>query len=339
MISDEVGLFSFTEIMLIDRLKNLRNRLAKAYSSSKGHDLLQYLLFACVAFVFWFFLSLDNLVQRDFNVPLTLTNVPDSVVLIDEMPPSLNVVVEGKGSQLLPFSWGGMHGLRLKFSDASTEGGKLFHLSKERLEARLRDYFGQSVQLLAVKPDSISVRYTSSHGVKLPLKVYSEVRPDIGYVIYGEITTDVDSVTVYSTHGHEKTLSYIETEPIVLTNLKDSTSLSVNVQKLDGCRIIPDKVTVDIPVEPLISKHRQVKIDVINLPLDVGFITFPSMIDVTYLVPMSCFNVDHRISVYVDYNSLKPGDNKIKVNLSRPSDLYRNVTLSKDSVEFVLERK
>ena len=56
---------------------------------------------------------------------------------------------------------------------------------------------------------------------------------------------------------------------------------------MDGMRIIPDRVIVTVPVEPLIVKKKKVRIDVTGLPDGVGLITFPSVAEVSYLVPMS----------------------------------------------------
>lgn len=322
-----------------ERLNRLKDNTRRALASRKGHNVLLYLLFVCVAFVFWFFLSLDNEVQRDFEIPMTITNVPDSVVLIGDVPPRINVVVYAKGSQLLPYTWGRMSELKLKFSESSTFGGKTFQLSKARLEARIRDYFGQSVQVLSIKPDSLKVDYTTSPGVKLPLRVIADVEPSLQCVINGDITCDYDSVTVYSMYPLPYDLRYVDTDPIALSNLRDSTTVMATVQSIPGCRIIPERVPVHIPVEPLIAKRRQAQIDVINLPVDVGFITFPSVIDVNYLVPMSLYNADFPIKVYVDYNTLTPGATKIKVNLSPPPEMYHNVTLSVDSIDYVLEKR
>lgn len=86
-----------------------------AVHSSKGRDLLLYLMFVCVAFVFWFFLSLDSEQQRDYDVPVEIENVPDSITMLGRVPSSLNVSVQGKGYQLIRFMWGKMPLMRIRF--------------------------------------------------------------------------------------------------------------------------------------------------------------------------------------------------------------------------------
>lgn len=319
-------------------LRHIATVSKRALRSRRGHDVLMYLLFACVAFVFWFFLSLDNEVQRDFEIPASIDNVPDSVVLIGDAPSRINVVVSGKGSQLLSFEWGHLPELKFKFADIGSNSN-VFYLSKARLESRIKDYFGQSVQVISVRPDSIKVPYTTSAGKRLPLKVLTNIRTNLQCVINGPITSNTDSISLYSVNPIPWNLKYVETEPVVLNDIRDTTTVVVALKPIPGVKMIPDKVKVRVPVEPLIAKRRQTQIDVINLPAGVGFLTFPSVVDLNYLVPMSRYNDDYPFKAYVDYNSVNPSSSKVKVSLSPSPAIYHNVSLSVDSVEYVVEKK
>lgn len=104
-------------------------------------------------------------------------------------------------------------------------------------------------------------------------------------------------------------------------------------------RIIPDHITVTVPVEPLISKRRNISIEVINQPADIKTITFPSTVEATYLVPMSAFNTDYQIKAYLDYQQIDRKSSYARIKLSAIPGVYRNVTLSADSVEYVIEKR
>lgn len=319
---------------LTSRLNEFLNRTTKSH---KGHDILMYLLFACVAFIFWIFLSLENEVQRDFEIPISLDHQPDSIILIGDLPSHINVVVQAKGSQLLSYSWGKMPELKLRFTEDSRSNN--FYMSRERFESRVRDYFGQSVQVVAIKPDTIKVAYTTSKGKKLPIKLRLDAKPNLQCVINGDITCNIDSATVYTNSKLPSELVYLQTEPVVLSNLKDTTIVEAKLEHIYGAKMIPDRVRIRIPVEPLIAKRRQESINVINKPDDVGFLTFPSSVEVTYLVPMSRYQDDFPVKVYVDYSTLDTRNNRIKVNHAPVPSIYRNLSLSVDSVEYVVERR
>ena len=310
-------------------------KVGAALRSSRGKDVLLYLLFVAVAFVFWVFLSLDTEVQRDFDVPLELQDVPDSVTVINQLPPTLGVSVKGKDSQLIRFLWGKMSPLKFKWADYADDSHLL--LTRARLDTRLREYFGNGVQVVACRPDSVKLAYTSQPGIKVKLNIQADIHTNLQYIISGPIKADVDSVMLYSISDLPHTLKFVSTEPIVRSGLKDTVRYEVKVKPIAGVRIIPDKVIVTVPVEPLISRKRSINLDVINRPSDVNLITFPSKIEISYLVPMNAYNDDYPVKAFVDFNDIKPSRKKLPVSLSVIPSVYHNVSFAPDSVEYIIE--
>ncbi len=318
-----------------DRTQRVQRKVTAALRSSRGQNVLLYLLFVAVAFVFWVFLSLDTEVQRDFELPVELADVPDSVTVIGQVPPALGVSVKGKDSQLLRFLWGKMSPIKFKWQENVQDAS--FVINKPRLESRLREYFGNGVQIISCRPDSLRLSFTSQPGVKVKLMVQADIHPNLQYIVSGPIKADVDSVTLYSVADLPRSLKFVSTEPIVKSDLNDTMRYEVAVKPISGVRIIPDKVVVTVPVEPLISRKRNVRIDVNNMPEGVSLITFPSKIEISYLVPMSAYNDDYQMKAYVDYRNVKPSRRKLPVTISAVPSVYHNVSFSPDSVDYIIE--
>ncbi|MBO4943906.1 MAG: YbbR-like domain-containing protein [Muribaculaceae bacterium] len=325
-------------VSLAVRLRAFRIKARHALHSARGKNILLYLMCLCVAFIFWILLSLDTEVQRDFDIPVELTNVPDSITLIDEMPRTINVSVQGKGSQLIRFQWGKLSPLKFRFG-FSGKGKKEFAIGKTQIDTRIRDYFGSGTQVLSVIPDSIRISYTSDPGKTLPVHLLLNAYPNLQYIISGPITTSADSVKLYSAAELPESLSFVETEAVEKSELKDTTRFEVRIKPIKGVRIIPDRLMVTIPVEPLIAKRRQVRVDVINLPAGQTMLTFPGQVEVTYLVPMSEYADNINIKVYADYNELKrTGASKISVVPGATPEYFYNISITPDSVEYVIEQ-
>ncbi|MBD5374846.1 MAG: hypothetical protein K2M85_05070 [Paramuribaculum sp.] len=322
---------------LIQNIRKYRLMLLRAARSSRGRDLMLYFLFVCVAFVFWLVLSLDSEVQKDYDVPVELEEMPDSVTLIGQMPAGFSVLVQGKGSQFLRYTWGHMPSLKMKFNENVVDGN-IFALSRQKIDGRLRDYFGQGVQIMSVKPDSVRIPFTSAPGHVLPLRINADVHADLQYIISGPLKASVDSVRIYSVNGVPRTLNHVETEPIIRNSLRDTARLDVRIKPIPGFRIIPERVIVTVPVEPLISRRRTVKVDVTGMPHNTRLFTFPSQVEVTYLVPMSAYNEDLPVKAFVDYQDVDPQKSRARVILSQMPDICHNVTVSPDSVEFIIEK-
>ena len=318
-----------------EKAKKLNEKVTAALHSSRGQNVLLYLLFVAVAVVFWVFLSLDAEVQRDFDVPVEIQEVPDSVTMIGLAPASIGVSVKGKDSQLLRFFWGKMSPVKFKWEE-NIEGYS-FVLGRPKLEAKLRDYFGNAVQVLSCRPDSLRLPFTTQSGVRVKLNVQADVHPNLQYIISGPVYADVDSVTLYSVEDLPHTLKFVSTEPIVKSDLRDTMRYEVRVKPIAGVRIIPDVVTVTVPVEPLISKKRKISIEVTNRPDDRNLITFPSKIEISYLVPMSAYNDDYPVKAYVDYRQARSSVKKLPVTLSALPSVYHNLSFAPDSVEYIIE--
>lgn len=323
--------------MTMERIRYLRVKLSKALHSSRGKDMLLYLMCVCVAFVFWVLLSLDSEVQRDYEVPVELTDVPDSVVVIGNIPTHMGVSVQGKGSQLIRFSWGTLPTLKIKFADNVSEKNVL-SLSKVKIDSRMRDYFGQGVQISSVRPDSLRLTYTTAPGISLPVVINADVHPSLQSIINGPIKANVDSVKVYGINGVPLSITHVETESFSRAALRDTTRIEVAVKPISGLRIIPDKVTVTIPVEPLILKTRSVEVERIGLPENTGMITFPSRVEVNYLLPLSEYHKDMPLRAYVNFTDINTSTQKVKVTLSALPPVCRNISVVPDSVEYIIER-
>ncbi len=136
-----------------EKLQHTADKVSTALRSSRGKDVLTYLMFVAVAFVFWVFMSLDTEVQRDFEVPIEISEVPDSVTLIGQAPEILSVSVKGKDSQMLRFLWGKISPVKFKWKENISDN--YMHLPATRIDSRLREYFGPGIELVSYRPDTI----------------------------------------------------------------------------------------------------------------------------------------------------------------------------------------
>lgn len=55
-------------------------------NSQRSKDLLLYLIFLLISFIFWLLLTLNNSVQKDFIIDINVKSVPDSTTLINVVP-------------------------------------------------------------------------------------------------------------------------------------------------------------------------------------------------------------------------------------------------------------
>lgn len=316
--------------------KPVSHSLLHLTRSTKGSDLLVFMVCLGIATVFWLFLSLYEEVERDYDVPLSVEQVPDSIIIVEPLPASFNVVVQGKGVQFLKFLWHDVRPLKVNFNDYTNAQGT-FSLPRQKLDGLFRDYFGQGVKIVALRPESVKATYTSNVGRRVPIEVVTDIQTKMQYVVSGPITASDDSAMVYSANDLPRDLTAVTTYPLVRTGLKDTTEFIVRIRPIEGIRIIPDQIKVKVPVEPLIAKKRTVPIEVLNNADGSRLLIFPSSAEVSYLVPMSLYNKDLNVKLFVDYSAIDRNSQKVKVQSSPVSGVFRNFSFKPDSVEYIIE--
>lgn len=284
-------------------------------------------------------LNLNNEIQKDFNIPMELVDTPDSITIIDDIPQMISVSVRDRGVNLIRQTLGNITPLKLKFKEYAAVHSNKFALSKNDVSNRLRTYFGPSSQIISCSPDSIRATFATSPGKKVAIKLNADITSDFRYVIEN-VSISPDSTTLYSVNDIPGELGMVETMPIVKHGLKDSMILTIPLKSIPGMRMIPDKVVATIPVEPLISKRINISLKTINTPNEVNVILFPSNVNVDCLVPMNYYNkTTEEIVIVADYNDIRLSENKIPVHIKNIPSYYYNISLTVDSVEYILEQK
>ena len=78
-------------------------------------------------------------------------------------------------------------------------------------------------------------------------------------------------------------------------------------------------------------------IEVVNVPENVRLVTFPSTAEVSYLLPMSTYNTESNVKLFVDFSSINRQTQKVKVQTSSIPGVLRNFSFKPDSVEYIIE--
>ncbi len=327
---------------LKQRLSQRIKEIYSAFTSARGREVGLFLLFVCISYVFWLMLTLNNEMQQDVDVPVVISNVPDSVTVLTDIPPAVKVSLRDKGSVFLRNRVSGIRPLKINWPDyVDNTADNTFRLTKVELAGMVRDNFAQSTQVLSVSPDSMRINYTTAPGIKVPVQPELDLTAAPGYIINGKISLSADSVMMYAVGGLSSKIQSVKTMPVSRTNLMDTTHVSIRLASIEGVKIVPPSITITIPVEPLIARKQMASITAKNVPTGMGLLTFPSSVEVSYLIPMSQYNKEpYAVKAYVDYADVAHArSGKLPVGLSLLPANYKNVSVQPDSVEYIVERQ
>ncbi|MDE6443641.1 MAG: hypothetical protein K2K64_04375 [Muribaculaceae bacterium] len=321
------------------RAEQLRERWRKMKESSSFHNVMVFLVFVIISALFWFILALNDSVQDNFNVRVHISNVPDTVTFISDIPEKLHVSVRDKGTNLWRNGYMKQPTIHINFREYSENG--ILRFSKNDLNSSLKNIFGESAIIGSVSADSLRLTYTENRGKRVPVEVVVKVYPSLGFTIEGNVKVAPSSVLVYGDKSILDTIHRVLTETVILKDISETTKVDVKLKRLSGCRIIPPKVKVEVPIEPLVKKVALISLTPINVPSGESLLLFPSKVPVEYYVAMSRLddNDDPDIHLEVDFReTAKSHNGKLHVEVKRYPDRLLNLSLKNDSVEYTIVR-
>lgn len=308
--------------------------------SSSFHNVMVFMVFVAISAMFWFILALNDSVQDNFNVKLHISNVPDSVTFISDIPEKVHVSVRDKGTNLWRNGMMRQPTIHINFREYA-EGGVL-RFSKNDITSSLKSIFGANAQIASVSLDSLHLDYTDNKGRRVPVEVVSKVLPALGSTMEGDIKVSPSFVLVYGDKSQIDTIHRVVTNLVNLKDVSESTTVDVSLKRIKGVRIIPDEVKVTFPVEPLVKKTALISLTPVNVPSGESLLLFPSKVPVEYYVAMSRLDDDDDpdIQLEVDFKEIGRSHNgKLHVELKRYPDRLLNLSLKTDSVEYTIVRR
>ena len=147
--------------MNIDKIKDFISKFKGRTPATQ--TALQYLLFVFISFAFWSFVSLNDNIQYDIEIPIKINNIPDSSTIITNIPQQVNVSVMDKGVSLLKFIVGQRPEINIKFNDYILEDG-MFYVSNTDLRRCVRSVFESSTNINNMSIEDINLKYTNLPG-------------------------------------------------------------------------------------------------------------------------------------------------------------------------------
>ncbi len=320
--------------------RQLYDKVKEGLRTVKGRNALTFLVFLAISAVFWVLMALNDEVQHDYRLKLKIAGFPDNMTIISGANPTVSVSVKDKGSALMKFTWNTQPELTVNYDEFSKAGDHNLLMTQAQLNSAVRNIFGSSATIIAVRPDSLSLHYTTNPGVPVKVRIDADVRPAPSAVAFGRVTLSTDTVMLYSNSKERSRIKTLTTQPIILTGLTDTAHVSAALIVPPGMRAVPSQIKVTIPIEPLVTKTRKVEIAQRNVPAGKRLVTFPSMAEVDYLLPKSLYNSDASpVKAVVDFSAYRPGGKKLPVTVLPLPNYYRFVSVRPSEVEFVIEEK
>lgn len=304
-------------------------------------EFLIFLFFLLLSGTFWFIIATNETYEREFKVPVTLSNVPQKVVVTSETEDTLRLTLRDKGYMLLAYQYGGQIGsMPLDFKNFDKGSGKISVAQAEMQKLLYRRLY-RSSKIISIKPDKLSFSYNNGESKKVHIRLRGIVRPGSNYYI-ARTKFQPDEVKVYAKQQKLDSIQYVYTEALNMTNLTDTVVTTVRLQKKKGVKCVPEEVSVTVFPDILTEESVEVPITAINMPEGKVLRTFPSRLKVIFVTGASLYRNIHaeQFKLVVDYNTLtENGADKCTVRLTAVPHGVRNARPEVPEVDYLIENR
>ena len=240
---------------------------AKDFMFSRANrEFLVFLFFLALSGIFWLLLTLNETYEKEYAVPVSITNIPKNAVLTSEETDTVKVTIRDKGYTLMTYLYGDIiNKLNMNFHNYSHNNGTGIVTSQD-IQKQLYLQLASGSKITSVKPEKLEFFYNYGAKKKVPVRWSGRVIPEELYFI-SRVAYSPDSVLIYASDQKLDSINMVYTEQLNYANFRDTLSVTCELSKIKGVKMVPDKVNVSFFTDVLTEEYIEgVPVKGINMP-------------------------------------------------------------------------
>jgi hypothetical protein len=318
--------------------KEFYTKLLKTFKQKKIRN---FALFLGIAFLFLILTKLSETYTQTVSFDVEIKNVKDEVVLSSKANTKVDVVLNGKGFDLLPY---GLFKQNIIFLDAKKDlfsKGKSYYWDAVNNKHIINSLVGHTVNVRSVKPDTLVLQYDVLKTKKVPLLIEQNIEYASGFDVLDVLKSATDSIKLIGSEAVLKNIKAVNTKVLRLVDIKSDIkeTIGLDTSQFSNITFIPNTVEVYGKVKRFTEGRISVPIEMKNAPVGKTVNYFPKRIEVIYYVDLENFNniTANDFRVIVNFDNLKEETTRfLDLELVKTSTLLKNTKLSQNKIEFII---
>jgi len=207
------------------------------------------LLSIVFAVVLWFFVTGEQRLERSYLVPLELGNVPEGLMVANEVPSRIDVRISGPRTLLINIDQGEL-GIPVDL-DGAKPGVVTFRRLEEQID------IPRGLKVTRVSPALVEVRLDRQRTRKVAVRAEVTGVPAEGYRV-AAVAVAPALAQVEGAESELKNLKEVLTEPIAVEGLAESFVMTVPlIYQGDYSRLVePSAVELEVKIEPIPASEK-----------------------------------------------------------------------------------
>ena len=306
-----------------------------------NREFLIFLFFLIVSGMFWMLTALNETIEREYRVPVSLVGVPKDVVITTDINDTLRVTLRDKGFTLAAYMyWRTLRPLKINFHNYTAKDNGRAQVQGTDLLRQLSQQLYSSTKITSMKPDRLEFFYNHGISKRVPVRLIGQIVPEKTHYLARTIYSPT-TVTVYASRQLLDSIRYADTEQQRIINFEDTVVRTVALRTIRGAKIVPSKVQVTLCPDIMTEETVEVPIEAVGMPAGKVLRTFPSRVRVHFVVGANQYRQirPEQFRVEADYNELAahPSE-KCNIYLRKAPGSGSNPRLDIQQVDYLIEQ-
>lgn len=322
--------------------------LAKKGANGINRDVIVFLFFLLLSFIFWYLNSLGKEIDANIKYPVRYINLPKDRVLVEDLPSRLDLYLKGPGYSILKLKLSGNRApvildvSSLNYRRVPGSRTLSYYLIASELVPKLSNQLHADCDITAISPDTLFFSFDRVVSKKVPVKPAIEVNTERQYFVKGRILADPDSVTITGPRHILDTVMSVPTANKKLSGLREPVRKNVNLRTSEHYTISSKKVSLTVPVEQFTEAEFTVPVRIINKPDTIEVKIFPDIITVKCLVAVSDYKMIGNVPLeaVVDINKADlSSSEKLTVEIRNVPAFVNSLRFNPATIDFLIEKR
>ena len=295
--------------------------------------------------LFWLLTSLSEEYVSEIPIPVVYNQLPEDVLIANELIPTVTAEVQCLGFDLMWY-WLRFEHLEMPVNANPTElpslnkqGVSLHYMLTGDKGSQLAAMKDNQLTVLSIQPDTLFLKFIPKFIKQVPVRLSADISFQKQFGMVSDPLLIPDSVLVIGAKEDVDTIAFITTEPQSWTDLNESLTNEVHLQKFTNLPFVTishenievqvnlvefTEGSVSVPLQIIADKPESVKV-------------FPNEVEIKYQVPLADYDKvkseQFRVSVVLNENSLK--QSSLVVHIDRKPEEVTQVRVRPTQVEFI----
>ncbi|MGX1024359.1 CdaR family protein [Flavobacterium sp. CS20] len=298
-----------------------------------------YAVFLSLTFILWFVIQLVKTYNYNTDLMVEIDQIPKQFV-VDTTTKTIKVNIKASGLKLWQYNLSSKT-ITINYADFNKETS-LLKISKNSIIDKMTNNFPFDSENISIEDNELAFGFRKKATKKVPVRIIADLNFKSGYNTLQSIQPIPDSVVITGPKNELKNINYIQTQKLILKNIKDTLSSKISLEiPSENIEATTSQVEYYLPVEKFSEKTLMVDIETINIPDTLQLTTYPSQAKVSFLVSLKSFDKisNSDFQVICDYKKRYEDDAIMIPKLEKYPKNIIGPKLHINKVDYLIKRK